>query len=161
MTPEVHARRIMLIAAAGSAALLIGAFIFQALGYAPCKLCIWQRWPHGAAVVAGLLVVLTGPKFIWSVIGTFGALISGVLGIYHTGVEKGWWEGPTTCTGDAGALGGLSGADLLSTEGPVNIVMCDQVAWSFATVSMASWNAIFSLGLVLLWMQASKILSAK
>ena len=151
----------MLVAAAGSAALLIGAFIFQALGYAPCKLCIWQRWPHGLAVAAGVLVMLTGPKFIWSVVGTFGALISGVLGIYHTGVEKGWWEGPTSCTGDAGSLGGLSGADLLSTDGPVNIVLCDEVAWAFASVSMASWNAIFSLGLALLWMQASKALNGK
>ena len=40
----------MLLAAGGSLALLLGAFGFQALGYAPCKLCLWQRWPHGAAI---------------------------------------------------------------------------------------------------------------
>lgn len=161
MSPDHQARRLMYLAAAGSAALLIGAFIFQALGYAPCKLCIWQRWPHGAAVAAGLLVAFTGPKFIWSVIGTFGALISAVLGMYHTGVENGWWEGPTSCTGDAGALSGLSGADLLSTDVPVNIVMCDEVAWSLIGISMAGWNAILSLVLVFIWLQASKALNVK
>ena len=46
----------MLLAAAGSLALLLGAFVFQALGYAPCKLCIWQRWPHAAAVTVGALL---------------------------------------------------------------------------------------------------------
>ncbi|NNE88394.1 MAG: disulfide bond formation protein B [Silicimonas sp.] len=161
MTPAAQARRLMYLAAAGSAALLIGAFIFQALGYAPCKLCIWQRWPHGAAVGAGLLVALTGPWFIWSVIGTFGALISGGLGFYHTGVEKGWWEGPTSCSGDGNALSGLSGADLLSTDVPVDIVMCDDVAWAFMGISMASWNAVFSLLLAFIWLQASKKLHSK
>ena len=48
---NVTARQIMTLAAAGSLALLVGAYVFQALGYAPCKLCLWQRWPHGAAVV--------------------------------------------------------------------------------------------------------------
>ncbi len=161
MNAQDQARRTMYLAAAGSAALLIGAFIFEALGYAPCKLCIWQRWPHAVAVVAGLLVAVSGPKFIWSVIGTFGALISGGLGIYHTGVERGWWEGPTSCSGDAGALSGMSGADLLSTAGPVNIVMCDEVAWSLMGISMASWNAVFSLILALIWVQASKALNTE
>ena len=32
-------------------ALLLGAFGFQYLGdMAPCKLCLWQRWPHAAEV---------------------------------------------------------------------------------------------------------------
>ena len=46
--------RMALIAGAGSALLLGGAFVFQALGYAPCKMCIWQRWPHALAIVLGV-----------------------------------------------------------------------------------------------------------
>ncbi len=34
-------RKLILLAALGSAALLAGAHVFQALGYAPCKLCLW------------------------------------------------------------------------------------------------------------------------
>jgi disulfide bond formation protein DsbB len=158
---QEKARKLMLIAALGSLALLIGAWVFEYLGYAPCKLCLWQRYPHQVAVAAGALVYFIGPLFIFSVIGTFGALISAVIGLYHTGVENGWWEGPTSCSGDAGALSGMSGADLLSTDVPVDIVMCDEVAWSLIGISMASWNAILSLGLVLIWVLASKALNTK
>ena len=54
---------LILIAAGGSAALLLGAFAFQHIGgLAPCKMCIWQRWPHGAAVLVGLaLLILRKP----------------------------------------------------------------------------------------------------
>ncbi|MEO0863885.1 MAG: disulfide bond formation protein B, partial [Pseudomonadota bacterium] len=40
-------------AASGSALLLAGAFVFQALGYAPCQMCIWQRYPHAVAIAVG------------------------------------------------------------------------------------------------------------
>jgi disulfide bond formation protein DsbB len=36
---------LVLLAAGGSAALLIGAYIFQALGYAPCALCLAPALP--------------------------------------------------------------------------------------------------------------------
>ena len=41
------------------------------------------------------------------------------------------------------------------TDGP-RLVMCDQVSWEFLTLSMASWNALFSLGLALIWLAAAR-----
>ncbi len=147
-------RQLMLTAAAGSLTLLLGAFVFQALGYAPCKLCIWQRWPHGLAVGTGVLVALTGPLALWGILGAISALATAGLGLYHAGVELKWWQGPTSCTGGGNALGGLSGDQLLSLDAPVDIVMCDQVAWALAGVSMAGWNAILSVALAGLWIAA-------
>ncbi|MDD9924180.1 MAG: disulfide bond formation protein B [Boseongicola sp.] len=147
-------RELMLLAAFGSFALLAGAFVFQFLGYAPCKLCIWQRWPHGVAIGAGVLVLALGPLVLLGIVGALGALTTAGIGVYHTGVERDWWEGPTSCSGNANALDGLSGADLLSLDAPVDIVMCDEVAWAFAGVSMASWNAIFSFVLAAIWIIA-------
>lgn len=147
-------KNLMLLAAAGSLALLAGAFVFQWLGYAPCKLCIWQRWPHGAAIAAGALVLAIGPLALLGVVGFLGALATGAIGIYHTGIERGFWQGPTDCTGAGDSLSGLSGNDLLSLDAPVDIVMCDQVAWAFLGISMASWNAIFSFGFAALWLIA-------
>lgn len=149
----MSARQNMVLAAAGSLALLVGAYIFQALGYAPCKMCLWQRWPHFAAVALGL-VALVWPSRIVAALGAIALLTSAGLGVYHGGVERGWWQGPGSCSGGRD-LGGLSGADLLSTEAIDHIVMCDQVAWSFAGLSMASWNAAFSLVLALLWASAT------
>lgn len=147
-------KNLMLLAAGGSLALLLGAFFFQALGYAPCKLCLWQRWPHGAAIATGALVLLTGPWAVLGVVGGLSALATSGLGVYHTGVERGWWQGPTSCTGSGDGLAGMSGNDLLSMNAPVDIVMCDQVAWAFAGLSMASWNAIISLALAVIWWRA-------
>ena len=49
---------LIFLAAAGSAALMIGALLFQYVGeMAPCKLCYWQRYPHVAAIVIGVLAL--------------------------------------------------------------------------------------------------------
>ncbi|TNC69473.1 disulfide bond formation protein B [Rubellimicrobium roseum] len=144
---------LILAAAGGSAALLAGAYLFQALGYPPCPMCWWQRYPHFVAVAIGALaLVARGPALPW--LGAMAALTTSAIGVMHTGVERGWWTIQTSCTG-GGDLGSLSGADLLSTEAP-RIVMCDQVAWSLFGISMASWNAIFSAVLVVLWVLAAR-----
>lgn len=147
-------RNMMLFAAFGSFSLLAGAFIFQTLGYAPCQMCLWQRWPHAAAVGIGALVLITGPFVFLALTGALSALATSAIGVFHTGVERGWWEGPSSCSGGGGGLERLSGQELLSLEGPTNIIMCDEVAWAFLGVSMASWNAIFSLGLAMIWVLA-------
>ena len=145
------------LAAAGSAGLLLAAYAFQAAGYAPCRMCLWQRWPHIAAVVAGLMALAVRPGHDGALrglaaVGLLAALATASLGLFHTGVERGWWEGPASCTG-AGGLAGLSGDDLLSLEG-AGVVMCDEVAWALAGLSMASWNALASLALALVWAAA-------
>ncbi|PPB81504.1 disulfide bond formation protein DsbB [Albidovulum inexpectatum] len=144
---------LVLIAAGGSAALLAGAFLFQALGYAPCKLCLWQRWPHAAAIVAGLAFFATNARFLtW--IGALSAGLTGAIGIYHTGVELRWWEGPSTCT----SSGNLSGSaeDLMRQIMEAPLIRCDEVAWSLFGLSMASWNAILSFALMAVWIMAAR-----
>lgn len=147
---NMHRMNPVFIAAAGSFLLLGGAYLFQAAGYQPCKMCLWQRWPHMIAILAGVAYFLMQAKpFIW--IGMLSALTTAGLGFYHTGVEKGWFEGPTSCSGSG--LSGLSADDLLSTNGPL-VIMCDQVSWSLMGLSMASWNAVLSLILAVIWATA-------
>jgi disulfide bond formation protein DsbB len=144
------------LAAGGSVLLLALALGFQYLGgLAPCKLCLWQRWPHGLAVVMGALG-LAWPRLEVCLVGALAALTSAGLGVYHTGVERGWWPGPAACSGDGAGLSGLSGADLLSPEGAAPVVMCDEVPWSLLGLSMASWNVLASLALVGLWVAAAR-----
>lgn len=138
------------VAAAGSAGLLGGAFVFQFLGYAPCEMCLWQRWPHGAAIVIGV-IALMAPSAVLAWLGALAAAVTGGIGVYHTGVERDWWEGPTSCTGS----GGLNANNLLDMNGP-KLVLCDQVAWDLFGISMASWNALFSFGLMAIWIMAAR-----
>lgn len=141
------------LAAGGSAALLAGAYLFQALGYPPCAMCLWQRWPHFVAIALGLLALrIKAPGL--ALLGAAAAAATAGIGVFHTGVERDWWEGPSSCSGDGG-LDGLTGAELLAVTGP-RVVMCDQVSWAFLGLSMASWNALFSALLVLFWLRAAR-----
>lgn len=139
------------LAAFGSLALLAGAYLFQMLGYAPCKLCLWQRWPHGAAIALGALSFVWAPALL-ALAGLFAALATAGIGFYHTGVERGLFEGPDTCTSNG--VEGLSAEQLLDQIMAAPLIRCDEVAWEFLTLSMASWNAIISLGLAVIWFMA-------
>ena len=147
-------RILVLIAAGGSAALLLGAFGSQYLGgLAPCKLCLWQRWPHGAAVVIGVLAFFVPvPALIW--LGALAAATTSGIGFYHAGVEQGWWEGPTTCT--SGPIGGLSSEQLMEQIMNAPLVRCDDIPWELFNISMAGWNALISLALALMWVAAAR-----
>lgn len=152
-------RGLILLATAGSAALMIAALGFQYLGQMPpCKLCYWQRYPHVAAIVIGLAALTlsanAGLSRIVAWLGATAALATAAVGLYHTGVERGWWEGPATCT--SGPVAGLSTDDLLNQIMTAPLVRCDDVPWELLSLSMASWNALASLGLAAIWIAAAR-----
>lgn len=142
------------IAAGGSAALLLGALGFQYLGdLPPCKMCIWQRYPHVAAVVIGALALLIQGRLLpW--LGALAAATTSGLGMYHSGVEQGWWPGPSTCT--SGDITGLSADQLMEQIMTAPVVRCDEIPWELLGLSMASWNAIAAFGLMLIWIGAAQ-----
>ena len=141
-----------LAAGAGSALLLLAALGFQAAGYAPCELCILQRWPHlAAAIVAGLIWLLGWRRWLAG-LGLLAALAATGLAIYHAGVELQLWQGPQHCSGGVSGLAGMSTQDLMAALQKAPVVRCDEVAWSLFGISMAGWNAVFSAGLSGLWL---------
>ena len=147
----------ILLAAGGSLAILLGAFAFQYLGgLAPCQLCLWQRWPHAAAILIGLLalVITRGtPGRLLPLLGALAALATAAIGVFHVGVEQKWWAGLPSCT--AGSIDGISTADLLNPDVNVGaVVRCDEIAWQMFGISMAGWNVILSPLLALLWISA-------
>lgn len=147
--------QLILLAAAGSAALLAGAFAFQYIGLlAPCELCLWQRWPHAAAVLIGLLG-LAVPGRLVPVLGALAALTTAAIAGFHVGVEYGWWEGLATCSGSS--ITGVDVNDLLNPDLAMAApIRCDAVAWSLWGISMAGWNLLLSLGLAGVWLAAAR-----
>jgi disulfide bond formation protein DsbB len=150
--------RLIALATLGSAVLLAGAFAFQYIGgLAPCHLCLQQRWPHAAAVVIGVLamIIAQGPLVrLLAAGGALAALATAALGAYHTGAERGWWPGPDTCSA-GGNIGGLSSEDLLNQILAAPVIRCTDVAWEMLGLSMASWNAVLSGVLVVIWVMAA------
>lgn len=147
-------QRLVLIAALGSAMMLMGAFAFEYIGeMPPCKLCIWQRWPHGVAVLIGLVALLL-PWRVLSYLGALAAASTAAVALYHSGVELHWWEGPTSCT--AGSVAGISAADLMKQILAAPVIRCDEIPWSLGGISMAGWNGIASAGLTVIWLISAR-----
>lgn len=135
-------RRTPIAVVAASLAMLAGALFFQyGMNLPPCALCIWQRWAYAPPIALGLLA-LAFPAARRSLVFLAGIAFLAGAGIagFHAGVEKGWWEGLSSCTGAATTATTIEGlrAQLMAAA-PVR---CDEVAWSLAGISMAGWNMI-------------------
>jgi disulfide bond formation protein DsbB len=128
-------------------ALLGGAYAFQYIGgLYPCEMCWWQRYPHAVAILLAALAFTAPAASSRSrtlvLLAAVAIAISGLIGVYHAGVEMKIFEGFTTCTSTAKAA---STQELLKQLMKVPLIRCDQVQWSLFGISMAGWNAIFSL----------------
>lgn len=137
--------RARLVAILLPVALLGGAIGSQYLGgLHPCEMCMWQRWPHLAAIGAALaaIVLRRNPPMsaTFTALAALAILTSGVIGAYHAGVEYGWWEGFTTCT-TIRPVGG----DMLEAIMNAPLIRCDQAPWTLAGISLAGFNALFSI----------------
>jgi disulfide bond formation protein DsbB len=146
LRPSAAARLIALLL---PLALLGGAYASQYLGgLYPCEMCWWQRYAHMAALPFALLA-FTGPADVTrsrllTLLATIGIAISGGIAVYHAGVEAKIFEGLTQCT--ATFKSGGSTAELLKQITHAPLVRCDEVQFRFLGISLAGWNAIFSLG---------------
>jgi disulfide bond formation protein DsbB len=147
---------------AGIAALVLallaigGAWYSQlVLGLSPCELCLLQRWPYYVGVpLAAVTAILASSRretrrnlvaaLFWLVALVF--LVSAGLGIYHAGVEWGFWAGPGACTGQY--LAPASTDDFLKSLQAGPSVRCDEAAIRILGLSLAGWNAVVSLLIV-------------
>jgi len=144
MTPLSTARLVAILA---PSALLGGALVSQyAGGLHPCEMCMWQRWPHLAAIVLALLAIgargRPGTSATLTTLAAIAIAASGAIGAFHAGVEYGWWEGLTACSTTPM---GNNAADILNTIMAAPLTRCDVAPWSLLGISLAGYNALLSL----------------
>ena len=125
--------------------MLGGALISQyGLGLYPCEMCMWQRWPHLAAIILALPALMLGLKPLSRLLvfaAALAILVSGLIGGFHAGVEYGWWEGLTSCATSIPA-----GGDILDSIMNAPLVRCDVAPWSLFGISLAGYNFLLSVG---------------
>jgi disulfide bond formation protein DsbB len=129
--------------AAIAAAMLAAAFAFEHLGgLRPCVLCWWQRYAWMAALVCALSAVATRGRFASALLLAAALATLGGAGIagYHVGVEQDWWRGTDACGSALGAA--QTAEERLRQLLAAPVVRCNEVAWSFAGLSMAAWNGV-------------------
>ena len=140
--PVVAASALVLVIATAT---ILAALAFEHLGgYAPCPLCLQQRYAYYLAVPASAVALLlargqaTGVARILLLFVALAFLANTVAGIYHSGIEWTWWAGPGEC---AGAF------ELQWREGGIvdtPVIRCDEAPWRFLGLSFAGWNAVIS-----------------
>jgi len=137
-----------------ASATIVGAWIFQAFGYAPCELCLKERIPYYIGIVAAALAVALASRETGKALSALFVVLllvfvfSAGFGAYHAGVEWGFWPGPTDCTGSYQKA--TSAADFLRQLHSIKVVRCDAVAIRILGLSLAGWNAVISV--VLAWL---------
>lgn len=131
--------------------LLGGALVSQYVGgLFPCEMCMWQRWPHLVAIFFALdaIALRSRPPLSWLFVALAALAIgvSGAIGAFHAGVEYAWWEGLTACS--TTMQGQLSTQDVIDSIMAAPLTRCDVAPWSLLGISLAGYNALFSLGAV-------------
>lgn len=158
---EVRSRQITagLIVAVGSIGALAGAWYFQlVVGLAPCPLCLEQRVPYYLGVPVALAVVIFAglghEGKARMALGLAGMLmgLTAFLGIYHAGIEWGFWAGPVTCSGSGPVTGG---GNLLEQLGTARVVRCDEAPWRLFGFSLAGYNAVIAVILTFVAMRGA------
>ncbi len=129
---------------------LISEYVF---GFTPCSLCLIQRYPHMLVAITSIWLVFfrTHNLFMYP-LNTLIMAFSIILASYHVGVEQGIFQGPQSCSSsNLSSVSEKSAEALLIDLLNTSVVRCNEVTWSFMTLSMASWNLIMSIALFVGW----------
>ncbi|MCE2510367.1 MAG: disulfide bond formation protein B [Alphaproteobacteria bacterium] len=115
-------------------------------GVKPCVLCLYQRIPYGLVTGLALMALfLRGDaKMAVPLCGVFALIFFGGAGLalYHVGVEQGWFALPEACGSGETGQGIEALRKSLATTPPAR---CDEVTWSFLSVSLAGFNLLASM----------------
>lgn len=138
--------RLSWLLAALTAAGLAAAWAIEAMGYAPCPLCLYQRYPYYLAVPVLAGGALAGLPAAGLALAAALYLIDAGIAAYHSGVELGVLALPEGCAapGRAASLEELK-AQVLGT-----VPRCDRPELFMLGLSLANWNTLFALTLAAL-----------
>jgi disulfide bond formation protein DsbB len=138
-------------------AVILGALAFEHIGgYAPCELCLTQRYAYYAGVPL-LFLALIATSAEWRGLATalflfvaLAFLINAGIGVYQSGAEWKLWPGPTACSGGDGIT--TKAGSLLEAAANTHVIRCDEPALRIFGLSLAGWNVIASA--TILWLAA-------
>ena len=126
-------------------------------GFAPCSLCLIQRYPHILVFITSVwLFFFRTHNFLLYPLNTLVMGLGIILAAYHVGVEQSIFQGPQSCSSSNISLMSEKSAEaLLEDILNTSIMRCSDVTWSFLKLSMATWNLILSIGLFIGWAVSS------
>ncbi len=150
--PLSQTRRALLILAVALAT-LAAVWILQGFGFAPCELCLTERYAFYAGAPIAALTAWLASRSAYGLARALFVILALIflanlwLAFYHVGVEQHWWPGPTACTGSLS--GPVDVNDLMKSLNSARVVNCDEVQLRILGLSLAGWDAVVSAALAL------------
>jgi len=128
---------------------------------APCSLCIYARFPYLALIklsITGLVIRKLSKYTMILIILTLFCASS--IALYHSGVERGFWEPSKICNTLIHIPDHLSVKDIRKMfESQENTPSCTKAALKIFNLSLAEWNLLLNSGLlagvIFLWSRRS------
>ena len=141
----VTLRRVLAVQIAVSVFSLAAAYTAQyGFHLQPCILCLMQRVPYAAIIVAALTGLFLPPRAQRAVIALCGlAFFAGAgIGFFQVGVEHHWWASIDAC--GTPFTGGASMEALREQILRASLTPCDVPAFTLFGISMAGFNFLAS-----------------
>jgi disulfide bond formation protein DsbB len=141
--PQASDWRLTFLAAAAAAALATALALQFFGGLPPCPFCVYQRYPYLIVIAVGALGWwLRRPRLALALAAVALAANVGIAG-YHVGIEQGWLALPEGCTPAWHA----TTVEELRRQLEAAPARCDQIAFTFAGLSLAAWNVVYAAAL--------------
>ena len=129
-----------------SVCVVIFVHYLEYIGFTPCQLCIYQRWPWYLIIFLSLISIFYNKKvYPYNKFIIFMIFVgSASYACWHAGIEWAFWEGPTTC--ETGTNKIESHDNLLENIQSIqSFVSCSEAGFRFLGISLAGYNFISSL----------------
>ena len=134
------------LALIGGGTLIIVYTTEHAFNLEPCRLCLIQRIPYVLIAVIGWIGLkhsdwLSAGNL--TAIAGFVFLAGAAIAIYHVGIEQNLWQSTVGCNGELSQQVSTNQLqEMLQQKSPKS---CNAIDWTLFGISMASYNAFFSL----------------
>ena len=126
---------------------LIAEYFFEIL---PCKMCLYQRYPYYFIIIFSLIYLFTKKTplawYYWII--NFSFIIGLFFSLWHVGIEQKILPGLSGCSNIIEKTSSLK--NLKEQIINQNIINCNEITWSFMGISMATYNSLLLMMLLLL-----------
>jgi disulfide bond formation protein DsbB len=150
-----NGRAAALLAGLIALAVIVAALVLEhGFGYAPCPLCLQQRWPYYIGVPCALVLAGLAGRLPPRLTGVLLVALAGLFvwgmatGIYQAGAEWGYWMGPRDCSAGNSVTNPDDVSGLLDAIKTSTVVSCTNPRLRIFGVSLAGWNAVVMAGLI-------------
>lgn len=119
------------------------------LGFPPCELCLYQRWPYATLMLICLVAIQIKKYERFFLCLVFLSIFTSIgISGYHTAIERGVFDGTTQCNPDINMPDNLTPAQIREQLYTREVATCTKPPFKVMMLSMTEWNFLFNIALL-------------